>query len=102
MSEQEQHDTKLAVTEAFSNAVRHGSPNGGANSITLRFYTSDGVMVTEITDEGSGFDPSALKPRDMYQPGGMGIPLMRTLTDDVEFERGGRGMTVRLRKHARS
>jgi len=101
MSEREQHDAKLAFTEAFANAIKHGSPKGGASSILVRLYAADRTMVAEISDEGHGFDPDSLKPRKLPQAGGMGIPLMRALTDHLEFERNGRGMTVRFRKEAR-
>jgi serine/threonine-protein kinase RsbW len=100
MSEQEEHDTKLAVTEAFANAIRHGSPDGDSSSVILRLFASDHTIVAEITDEGAGFDPASLHPRETFQPGGMGIPLMRALTDDVEFERNRCGMTIRIRKKA--
>lgn len=101
MTEQEEHDTKLAVTEAFANAIIHGSPDGASNSVMLRLYASDQTIVAEITDEGSGFNPGDLISRDKLEPGGLGIPLMHALTDDVEFERNGHGMTVRLRKNVR-
>jgi anti-sigma regulatory factor (Ser/Thr protein kinase) len=101
MTEQEEQDARLAVTEALANAIRHGSPNGNTNSVIVRLYADDRSMVAEVTDEGGGFDPSQLRTPDIRRPGGMGIPLMRALTDSVEFERNGHGMTVRLRKEAK-
>lgn len=101
LSEQEEHDTKLALTEAVANAIRHGSPNGSDCKVSLRLYKDAHSVVAEVTDEGKGFDPGAIPPREQYQAGGMGIPLMQTLTDGVEFEKNGRGMTVRFRKEAR-
>lgn len=101
MGSQEVQDAKLAFNEACSNAIRHGSPQGENNFINIRFITNSQWIMTEITDEGAGFDPSTLPPKDTSTPGGLGIPLMKALTDNVEFEKNGRGMTVRLTKRAK-
>jgi serine/threonine-protein kinase RsbW len=101
MGSQEIQDAKLAFNEACSNAIRHGSPMGEENSINIRLLTNSQYIVTEVTDEGTGFDPLSLPPKDVSTPGGLGIPLMKALSDNVEFEKNGHGMTVRMVKKAK-
>jgi anti-sigma regulatory factor (Ser/Thr protein kinase) len=56
-----------------------------------------------IRDRGSGFDPKRLRPHPpVTDPArldferGLGIPLIRALTDDVAFESSEKGTDVRL------
>lgn len=102
MDTKEVHDAKLAVSEACANAIRHGSPRGEEDKINVKFSFSGGTVVTEITDPGDGFDPTNLPERAATQPGGYGLSLMKSLTDEVEFLKDGHGMTVRLVKTAKS
>ncbi|MBI2843632.1 MAG: ATP-binding protein [Armatimonadetes bacterium] len=102
MSAKEKYDTKLAITEACANAIRHGSPQGIEDRVSVRFSTISGAVVAEVTDRGGGFDPTGLHSRPTTEPGGLGIPLMRAMTDGVEFLKNGSGMTVRLIKRANS
>jgi len=100
MDPSEVHDAKLAVTEACANAIRHGSPHGADDKVSIRISSTKGSVVTEVTDAGAGFDPKEINARPRTEPGGLGIPLMKALTDDVQFEKNGAGMTVRLVKTA--
>jgi serine/threonine-protein kinase RsbW len=102
MDTKEAHDAKLAVTEACANAIRHGSPEGGEDKVSIRISATVGTVVTEVTDRGGGFDPAKLVTKPISEPGGLGIPLMRALSDDLQFERNLKGMTVRLVKTAKS
>lgn len=47
---------RLLVTELVTNSVRHTD----APKITLRVAIGKGAVLTEVTDEGPGFDPEAL------------------------------------------
>jgi anti-anti-sigma factor len=93
-------DLELAVGEAFANAVRHGSPRGAEDRITLRTLHSGDAFVVEITDRGRGFDRSQLTPPspEEIREGGMGILYMEQLMDAATFESGQWGTTVRLTK----
>jgi serine/threonine-protein kinase RsbW len=101
LDHKESYDTKLAVTEACANAIRHGSPDPQSDRITIRLSSNSGTFVAEVTDRGVGFDAAALRVPDAPQPGGYGIPLMKALTDEVEFLQNSDGTTVRLVKRAR-
>ena len=101
MDSKEIHDAKLAVTEACVNAIRHGSPQGQQDKVTIKISAALGTVVTEVTDRGSGFEDQETEHKSGTSTGGLGIPLMKALTDEVEFHQNGKGMTVRLVKRAK-
>ena len=45
---------RLLVTELVSNSVRHA----GSETVVLRVLVGRGAVLTEVTDEGPGFDPT--------------------------------------------
>ncbi len=81
-------DFQTAVTEAVTNAVRHGSPTGELGEFqVLGRRTSAGALHVEVTDSGFGL-PSPQRVPVMPEPeafGGRGLPLMQALADAVEF-----------------
>lgn len=98
-TEQQIDDIKFAVGEAISNAIRHGSPRGASNKVTIRCERTNDRFIVQISDEGHGFDP---EDRDLAHPGllvenGRGIFFMKTFVDEVAFTFC-RGTTVRLVK----
>ena len=98
-------DLRLAVTEACANAIdaERRKPDDQRRPIVLRCDLEPDTVVVEVHDEAGGFDPEALvphppvtKPDRLKFERGLGIPLMRELTDHVEFRSEGGGTTVRL------
>jgi anti-sigma regulatory factor (Ser/Thr protein kinase) len=100
-------DLRLAVSEAATNAIeaqqRANEANGGDEGITVRCLIDDSTVEVEVTDTGEGFDPSALvahppvtDPARLDFERGLGIPLIRLLTDLVEFLPSPDGTTVRM------
>lgn len=101
-SSEELADVEMAVGEACANALKHGSPRGELDEVRVKCMRNERTLIVEISDDGYGFDPDSVLPptSDRLGEGGMGIFLMRTLMDSVEFEFG-LGTTVRLVKHRR-
>jgi len=94
-------DLLIAVSEAATNAMKHGSPRGEESLILLR-YTPDGErLIVEVSDEGPGFDPLAVPVpvAEQMREGGMGVFFIRTLMDEVSFLRDDRGSTVLMIKY---
>lgn len=92
-------DIKVAVGEALANAVRHGSPRGTSDvvSVEVRAYPERVDII--VTDRGSGFDGCPTTDPDMLAPGGRGVLFMRALMDSVEFRpAAGGGTDVLLAK----
>lgn len=95
-------DLKLALTEACSNSVRHAYENGDG-VVEISYELSADRLVVEVVDNGPGFDPAAAGRRDEGEltEGGLGIAIIRAISDELEIgERpGGRGSRLRFVKH---
>lgn len=94
----------LAVDEALANVIRHayaGSPDERI-WITISLLNSPSRLFRiEIEDEGEQCDLDSIEPRDLddVRPGGLGVHLMREVTDRCIYEhRSPRGMRVVLEK----
>lgn len=94
----------VAFTEALSNAIVCGNHEDEKRCVTAKFELDASSLTLEITDDGSGFDPSAVNfsPDDvdwLEREDGRGLFLMRSLMDRVESQRPTserQGHTVRL------
>ena len=94
-------DLKLAVSEACANAVQHayaGSNADGEQRVTIRFAIRDRQLVVEVEDHGSGFEAGT---RGSWLEGdsdgrglGMGLTIVRSVTDELEIESGAQGSRV--------
>jgi anti-sigma regulatory factor (Ser/Thr protein kinase) len=98
-------DLRLAVTEACANAIdaERRRSNDPVGAVVLRCWVEPEQVVVEVHDAAGGFDPDHLVPHPPVDrtdrlkfERGLGIPLMRELTDGVEFRAEGGGTTVRL------
>jgi serine/threonine-protein kinase RsbW len=80
-------DLKLALTEACTNSVRHAYPDA-RGAIEVRYELSDGFLAIEVEDDGTGFDPEIppqqLDP-DALDEGGLGLAIIRAVSDEFEF-----------------
>lgn len=87
---------ELAVDEACANVIEHAYPpepsgNTKAQQLHLCLKLEFGKFTVIITDHGETFDPSVIQPPDMseylaqYRVGGLGIYLMRSLMDQVDY-----------------
>ena len=97
MNVEQAHDTKLAVSEACANALKHGILSSAAKGLKVRFCAVGNTLITEVSSDDVHEELTPLKPEE-EPPAGYGITLMRSLTDRVEFLRNGRGLIVRLTK----
>lgn len=85
-------DVKLAVTEACTNVVRHAYADAGDGRLQVSAGTTDGELVVQVVDGGRGLHPTPCEDAI----GGLGLPLMAALTQDLAIEQGGSGTTVRM------
>lgn len=109
-------DLRLSVSEACTNAIEAqartdedegDAPVEDADIIHIRCLLETERVEVEITDHGGGFDPGALVPHPpagdparLDFERGLGIPLIRILTDEVEFRPLPHGTSVRMVLHA--
>ena len=84
----------IAVTEAVNNAIKHGSKNDSSMNVSLALSLDDSTIKFRIEDQGTGFNyedlPDPTSPENLEKPGGRGIFLMKHLSDEVDFQEGGR------------
>lgn len=96
-------DLRLAVTEACSNAIKAHRPEARAEPVVISCHLDDESFQVDIRDRGPGFDPDALAalpdptdPRRLNHESGLGIPLIKVLTDGVTFRPAPGGTVVSL------
>jgi anti-sigma regulatory factor (Ser/Thr protein kinase) len=89
------HDVKLAVSEAVTNAIRHGSRTP-EDPVRIVATEESGALVFEVLDTGS-FVPRVVRRGDLPE-GGRGLEFMRVLMDEVELRPGRQGTLLRLAK----
>ena len=97
LSEEALGDLKLAVTEACTNSVRHGYA-GSEGTVDIVYELQSERLVVEVADDGPGFDAAGDRPsEENLAEGGLGIAIIRAVSD--EFEAGARtdGHGSRLR-----
>lgn len=101
LGQREIADVKLAVTEACSNAIRHGYAQGAPGEIELEVLLERDRVHLVVEDHGTGI---ALPVPEVApsERGGMGLPLMRALVDHLEIRPSeeGKGTVVRMTKLA--
>lgn len=96
-------DIQIALAEACANAVRHAVHSDGY-SVGLG-VDGDGCEII-VSDFGPGFDPvggdeAPTDPLDPEMESGRGLLLMRSLMDELHFDRADEGTEVRLVKRWR-
>ena len=96
-------DLRLAVTEACSNAIKAHRPDAADEPVVIACHLDDDLFRVDIHDRGPGFDPDALAalpeatdPRRLQHESGLGIPLIKVLTDEVTFRPGDGGTVVSM------
>jgi serine/threonine-protein kinase RsbW len=96
-------DLKLAVSEACTNAIEAHAEVGADERVVVRWREDDDRLEVSVEDRGHGFDPSALPdhppvtdPHRLNFERGLGIPLIRTLVDEVRFDPSESGTAVRM------
>jgi anti-sigma regulatory factor (Ser/Thr protein kinase) len=95
LTEEQEFDLGLAVTELTTNAVRHGGGSG-----TLRLWKSAGALFCEVSDNGPGLgDPlrGYLQPPAGTATSGWGLWLVRRVADLAQVRTGPGGTVVRMR-----
>lgn len=84
------HELVSAVVETFNNVVLHAYGKAGAGTVELELrWSADGVVV-EIRDTGKSFDLEAVPTPnlDLPQERGMGVYIIRSCMDQVEYQAG--------------
>lgn len=85
---------ELAIDEACTNVIKHAyrdMPNG---DIDINVNSDDDKLAIKVTDYGKSFNHETIQMPDMekylaeLRVGGLGIYLMKTLMDEVDYKVG--------------
>jgi len=87
-------DMHLALDEVVTNVISYAYPTFGEHQITIRLaIDADQMVVMEVEDDGQVFDPLTVGAPDLSTPleertvGGLGMHLVRQLTDSLDYRR---------------
>ncbi len=90
----------ISLTEAVTNAIKHGNCNDSEKNVTLNLEYKPQVLSFIVSDQGPGFDfenlPDPTSPENLLRIGGRGVFLMRQLSDGVSFHDDGRTVEIRF------
>jgi serine/threonine-protein kinase RsbW len=94
---------QLAVSEAVENIIRHGYGHEVENEIEVSVSSAPGLLNVELTDDARPFNPTNSREtrswtKDNPPIGGLGIPIIHRIMDDVEYKREAGLNRLSLRK----
>jgi serine/threonine-protein kinase RsbW len=93
---------QVVLSEALSNAIVRGNREDRAKWVDVRAELGPDAIRLEVTDEGPGFDPSAvpepIRAEQLDEANGRGLFLIRKLVDAVEFNERGNSICMTLRR----
>jgi serine/threonine-protein kinase RsbW len=91
-NEETREQIALAVDEACTNVIKHAHHHDAGRLMDIQIQTFANKIKITITDTGAGFDITKLKDPDIEKyikesrHGGLGIYLIKTLMDEVDYE----------------
>jgi len=102
-------DLRFKMTLALDEAVMNVITNAFAEMppphlITVRLEITAEAFAAEVIDNGHPFDPTGAPepdltlPLERRQPGGLGVHLMRAMTDRLHYRRSNDRNILRLEK----
>lgn len=86
---------KLAIEELLTNTIVHGYSDQDEHTIDMRLDLRPDRLNVTITDDATAFDPRDAKIPDTEAPlevrteGGLGVHLVNSLMDGIEYRREG-------------
>jgi anti-sigma regulatory factor (Ser/Thr protein kinase) len=84
---------RIVCDDVLSNVIAYAFPDDGEHDVEVRLAMVGRRLVVRVSDDGIPFDPLTVAPPDLNAPlaqrqiGGLGIHLVRSLFDEVTYER---------------
>ncbi len=97
-------DVNLALAEVVTNIISYGFNDADEHSIRVSLSLNQGELKAEVADDGLPFNPldaprpDTKLPLDERSVGGLGIHLVRTLMDEIAYQRSPTGNILTMRK----
>ena len=91
MPEGEADKVVLAVDESCTNLIKYTSNKDKNHEFCVIIEKIENKIEVSISDDGEPFDPLSVERQDMekyfkeFKRGGLGINLMRSVMDDIEY-----------------
>lgn len=98
MSEDQEDNLSIAVTEAVGNAIVHGNKKDRDKRVFVSFSLLEKKLRIKVKDEGKGFKPESvtnpLDPENIMKESGRGIFILKSLMDEVKYRFSESGTTL--------
>jgi anti-sigma regulatory factor (Ser/Thr protein kinase) len=94
----------LVLDELVLNIIRHGYDDDAEHEIQVTLTFDDPDLTIRVEDDARPFNPLEAPPPDLDLPleerpiGGLGIHIVRTVMDAVEYQRAGTHNVLTMRK----
>lgn len=85
----------LAVTEAVTNAIEHGSGCDGGKFVSIQASLYRQSITATVSDSGNWIDPAA-RPAGVHTHRGRGLILIDAFANDVDIVRGADGTRITM------
>ena len=97
------NDLRLVLEEAFINITSYAYDIGDSQTITVNLNNTAGEISITFNDTGIAFDPLSHTTDNIetadHCEGGMGIHIIRSLTDHQQYHRVGQSNVFTVTKH---
>jgi len=96
--------SRLVIEELVSNTIKYGYDDQAVHEIRIDARVEGGTMILEISDDGHPFNPLEAPEPAFHLPvherpvGGLGLHLVRSMSDSVDYRRSGANNFVTVRK----
>lgn len=91
----------VSVMEAVNNAIVHGNKNDQSKTVRINILLKDNLLEITVEDQGKGFRPDEVpdptRPENVENMNGRGVFLMKSLADDLEFNRKGNKVILKFK-----
>ena len=97
----------LALDEIVTNVVLHGFDKTAGQELIARLSLQQSQFTVEVEDGGRAFNPHDAPPPDLNAPlekrelGGLGIHLVKSLMDRVDYRRDGAKNILTMHRRVR-
>ena len=104
LSDEFSYDIRLALEEAISNTIKYGYRDQEVHVISVKTALQNNRLLIEIEDDAAEFNPlqtpltDVSLPIEQKNPGGLGIYLLRSIMNELEYERQGSKNIFRMTK----
>jgi serine/threonine-protein kinase RsbW len=86
-------DVNLILEEVVNNVISYAYKDNNEHKISISMELEGQVLVLKVEDDGTPFNPLAVpepdidKPLEEREPGGLGLFLVRKITDELGYKR---------------